>query len=91
MSVVCGDLREFYAHQSVLAAGSSHFREELRGKVVQHPIVFLPAEIGGPEFEAIREYMYTGQACVSQEKLQAFIHGARCLRIKGLEDILLHE
>ena len=84
MSVVCGDLREFYAHQSVLAAGSSHFREELRGKVVQHPIVFLPAEIGGPEFEAIWEYIYTGQACVSRERLQAFMNGARYLGIKDL-------
>ena len=31
------------------------------------------------------EFMYTGQVCVSQERLKAFISGARYLRIKGLE------
>ena len=84
MSVVCGDGKEVYAHQSILTAWSSHFREELRKNLVKHPIVFLPKEFGGWEFAALVEYMYTGQACVSEEKLQAFMDGARYLGIKGL-------
>lgn len=30
--------------------------------------------------------MYTGQVCIQQDRIQAFIRGARYFRIKGLED-----
>ena len=36
------------------------------------------------DFAALIEYMYTGQACVSEKKLQAFMDGARYLGIKEL-------
>ena len=87
MSVVCGDGKESFAHQSILTAGSPYFREALRDNAEKHPIVFLPREIGGLELTALIKFIYTGQACVSQEKLQAFCYGARYLRIKGLEDM----
>lgn len=43
-------------------------------------------EIRYPELKAMVDFMYTGQVCVNQERLQSFIRGARYLRIKGLED-----
>ena len=87
MSVISGDGKEVFAHQSILTACSPYFREALRDNIAEHPIVFLPSEVGGLELTALVQYMYTDQACVSQEKLQAFMHGARCLRIKGFEDM----
>ena len=86
VTIVCGDGSKIRAHQLILAAYSSYFRDFLRDNPSKHPIVFLPVEIGYPELRAMIEFMYTGQVCVSQDRLQAFISGARYLRIKGLED-----
>merc|ERR1711888_582913 len=73
------------AHQQILSTCSSYFRDFLRDNPSKYPIVLLPMEIRYPELKAMIEFMYTGQVCVSQERLQAFIRGARYLRIKGLE------
>jgi len=86
VTIVCGDGSKVRAHQLILAACSSYFRDFLRDNPSKHPIVLLPVEIRYPELKAMIEFMYTGQVCVSQERLQAFIRGARYLRIKGLED-----
>lgn len=86
VTIVCGDGSKLRAHQLILAACSSYFRDFLRDNPSKHPIVLLPVEIRYPELKAMIEFMYTGQVCVSQERLQAFIRGARYLRIKGLED-----
>lgn len=86
VTVVCGDGNKVRAHQLILAACSTYFRDFLRDNPSKHPIVLLPMEIRYPELKAMVDFMYTGQVCVNQERLQAFIRGARYLRIKGLED-----
>ncbi|XP_068244350.1 uncharacterized protein [Palaemon carinicauda] len=55
VTVVCGDGSRVRAHQLILAACSSFFRDFLR-------------------------------VCVSQDRLQNFMRGARYLRIRGVED-----
>ncbi|XP_064115509.1 uncharacterized protein LOC135221700 isoform X1 [Macrobrachium nipponense] len=86
ITVVCGDGSKVRAHQLILAACSTYFRDFLRDHPTKHPIVLLPVEIRYPELKAMIDFMYTGQVCVSQDRLQSFIRGARYLRIKGLED-----
>ncbi|KAK3873754.1 hypothetical protein Pcinc_021261 [Petrolisthes cinctipes] len=86
VTVVCGDGNKVRAHQLVLAACSTYFRDFLRDNPSKHPIVLLPMDIRYPELKAMVDFMYTGQVCVNQERLQSFIRGARYLRIKGLED-----
>ncbi|KAK7076560.1 hypothetical protein SK128_019572 [Halocaridina rubra] len=86
ITVVCGDGSKVRAHQLVLAACSTYFRDFLRDNPAKHPFVLLPTEIRYAELRAMIDFMYTGQVCVNQERLQSFIKGARYLRIKGLED-----
>ncbi|KAB7494326.1 Longitudinals lacking protein [Armadillidium nasatum] len=74
------------AHQLVLAACSTFFRSFIKANSAKHPIILLPSDIRFPELKAMVEFMYTGQVCIQQDRLQAFIKGARYFRIKGLED-----
>ncbi|XP_018011215.1 uncharacterized protein LOC108668496 [Hyalella azteca] len=85
-TLACTDGGRVQAHQLVLAACSSVCRDFVRDIDSKHPIILLPSDIGTPELRAMVEFMYTGQVCVEQDRLKAFIHGARYLRIKGLED-----
>ncbi|XP_064115460.1 longitudinals lacking protein, isoforms H/M/V-like isoform X5 [Macrobrachium nipponense] len=86
VTVVCGDGSRVRAHQLILAACSSFFRDFLRENPSKDPIILLPMEIRYPELRAMVEFMYTGQVCVSQDRLQNFMRGARYLRIRGVED-----
>ena len=84
MSIICGDGREIFTYKKILTAWSSYMKEELRNKVAKHPIVLLPKEVKWAEMAALIDYMYTGQVCVKEEELQAFMDGARYLGIEGL-------
>ncbi|KAB7508171.1 Protein bric-a-brac 1 [Armadillidium nasatum] len=73
----------FPVHKLVLSICSEYFEEIFSQTKCQHPVIVLK-DIRPSDLEALLNYMYAGEANVSQSELASLIKAAECLRIKGL-------
>ncbi|XP_067001364.2 zinc finger and BTB domain-containing protein 14 [Anabrus simplex] len=83
------DGRQIPAHRFVLSACSSYLHQLLR---VVYPatnsgfpiVIVLPSEISYRILKILIEYMYSGEATVSYEQLDAILKAAHILGVRGL-------
>ena len=83
VTLACEDGQQVEAHKVVLAA-SSPFFQRLFGRIKHsHPLIYMK----GVKFDdilAILDFLYHGEANVTQEKLESFLSIAEELQLKGL-------
>jgi len=83
VTLACEDGQQLEAHKVILASSSPFFMQLLRKNKHVHPLIFMR----GLKFEdltAIVDFIYLGEANVSQESLDNFLALAEELELKGL-------
>jgi len=83
VTIACDDDRQIQAHQVILSASSSFFRNVLRRNPHQHPLLYLKG-LRYRELQSIIDFMYMGEVNVAQEDLDLFLSAAEDLKVKGL-------
>lgn len=73
-------------HKFVLDACSDYFAGFLKNKILddKNLIICLPKEIKLWEIQALLQFMYHGEVCISQEGLASLVKCAELLQVKGL-------
>ncbi|XP_069692655.1 broad-complex core protein isoforms 1/2/3/4/5-like isoform X2 [Periplaneta americana] len=74
------------AHRIVLCASSCYFSSILRSNSTPHPIIFM-RDVKYVEMKAILDFIYKGEAYVTQENIQGVLKTAEALKITGLSSI----
>ena len=83
MTLACEDGQQVEAHKVILAASSPFFQKLLGGHKHPHPLVFMRG-VKSDDLLAIMDFVYKGEANVSQENLSSFLSIAEELQLKGL-------
>ncbi len=72
------------AHRVILSACSNYFHAILKTMSPwQHPVLLLQ-DVRSSDLNSLMDFIYFGQASVSQDSLQSFLRVAEKLKIKGL-------
>lgn len=73
-------------HKFVLDACSDYFASFLKEKLLEDKnlVICLPKEIKLWEIQALLQFMYHGEVCISQEGLSSLVKCAELLQVKGL-------
>ena len=82
VTLVCDD-NQIEAHQVVISACSSFFRNILKKTKHSHPMVYLRG-VPYSQLVSVLTFMYKGEVSVAQEQLNSFLHTAEDLKVKGL-------
>ena len=82
VTLACDD-EQIQAHKVILAACSPFFRNTLRRKPHQHPLLYMKG-VKFTDLQAVLNFMYHGEVNVAQEELNSFLSVAEDLRVKGL-------
>ena len=83
VTLACEDGQQVEAHQIILAASSPFFKNLLRRNQHAHPLIFMR----GVKYEdllGIVDFLYYGEANISQENLESFLAIADELQMDGL-------
>ena len=83
VTLACEDGQQIEAHKVILASSSPFFMELLRKNKHDHPLIYMR----GLKFEdlaAVVDFLYLGEANVSQDRLDNFLAMAEELKLKGL-------
>ena len=83
VTLACEDGHQIDAHKVVLVASSPIFRNLLRRSKLANPIIFMRG-VGSENLEAIVDFIYRGEANVTQENLNSFLAFAQELKLEGL-------
>ena len=84
VTLACEDGNQFEAHKVILAASSPFFENLLKRKKHPHPLVYMRGVIS-VDLEAVINFLYFGEANISQENLESFLAIAQELQLKGLD------
>ncbi|KAL7032475.1 hypothetical protein ACKWTF_007327 [Chironomus riparius] len=73
-------------HKIVLDACSQYFSNIFKSKLLEEKniVICLPKEIELWEIQAVLNYMYNGEVCISQDGLKSLVKCAEILQVKGL-------
>ena len=73
-------------HKFVLDACSDYFASFLKNKLLddKNLVICLPNEIKLWEVQALLQFMYHGEVCISQDGLSSLVKCAELLQVKGL-------
>ena len=77
------DGKQIEAHKIVLASSSPFFKELLQKNKHSHPLVYMRG-VKYEDLVAIIDFLYVGEANVSQDNLDSFLAVAGELKLKGL-------
>ena len=77
------DGHQVEAHKVLLAAASPFFKEMLLKKKHSHPLIYMRG-VKTDTLIAMVDFLYAGEAKVSQESLDSFLAVASDLKLKGL-------
>ena len=77
------DGHQVEAHKVILAASSPFFKDMLVKKKHNHPLIYMRG-VKRETLIAMVDFLYTGEAGVSQESLDSFLAVASDLKLKGL-------
>ena len=83
VTLACEDGQQIEAHKVTLAAFSPFFQNLLKRNKHPHPLIYMK----GMKYEillSLVDFLYLGEANVSQESLDSFLEIAEELKIKGL-------
>ena len=83
VTLVCADGQQIEAHKVILAASSPFFQNLLRTNKHAHPLVYMRG-MKSEDMIAILDFLYYGEASISQENLDSFLAIADELQVKGL-------
>ena len=84
VTLACEDGNQFEAHKVILAASSPFFENLLKRKKHPHPLVYMRG-VSSVDLEAVINFLYFGEANISQENLETFLAIAQELQLKGLD------
>ena len=82
VSIVCDDF-QIQAHKVILSACSPFFKTILQCNPHPHPLIYIKG-VEYKEVENILNFMYIGEARLSQDELTSFLAVASDLKVKGL-------
>jgi len=85
VTLVCDDKIILKAHKVVLSACSSIFKSTINELYQNDSVIFLMG-IHHQEMESILEFMYLGEAMISQERLNDFLDVARSLNMANVSN-----
>jgi len=83
VTLVTDDGKQIQAHKVVLSAGSNFFNEIFQTSNHTNMLIYLKG-ISSADLEHIADFMYNGEASVSQEELTSFLETGKELKVKGL-------
>ena len=87
VTLACEDGTQIEVHKFVLASSSPFFMEMLKKNKhpqwVPHPLIYMRG-LGSQDLFAMVDFLYFGEANVSQDSLDVFLGLAEELRLKGL-------
>ena len=84
VTLACEDGKQFEAHKVILATSSPFLENLLKRNKHPHPLVFMRG-VSSVDLEAVINFLYFGEANISQENLESFLAIAQELQLKGLE------
>ena len=84
VTLVTDDGKHIQAHKIILLTGSSFFSDIFTKCNLSNMVVFLKG-IRSEKLEPVIDFIYNGEAFISQEYLKVFIETGKELQIKGLE------
>ena len=82
VTLACEDGQQLEAHKVILAASSPFFLNLLRKNKHPHPLIYMRA-LKSEDLVAMIDFLYCGEANVSQESLESFLSVAEELQLKG--------
>ena len=83
VTLACEDGQQIEAHKVILAASSPFFETVLRRNQHTHPLIYFkgfPKE----DLHAVLDFLYYGEANISEGNLDSFLAIAKELKLKGL-------
>ena len=83
VTLVCEDGQQVETHKVILAASSSFFQKLLERNKHPHPLIYMRG-MDIDDLLAIVDFIYFGEANVSQERLDTFLAIAKELQLNGL-------
>ena len=83
VTLVCNDDKPIEAHRIILSAQSLFFSRILKFNDKRDMLIYL-SHISSEEMNMILEFMYLGQAEVSEDDLEKFLNHGKVFEIKGL-------
>ena len=83
VTLVCEDGQQVEAHKVVLIASSPFFQKILKRNKHPHPLIYM-RDVRPENLLAMVDFLYHGEANVSQENLDSFLVLAEELQLKGL-------
>ena len=86
VTLACEDGQQVEAHKVILAASSLFFQKLLGRNKHPHPLIYMRG-IKSEDLMSILDFIYFGEANVSQENLESFLAIAEELQMKGLMGI----
>ncbi|KAK4879230.1 hypothetical protein RN001_007376 [Aquatica leii] len=82
VTLTCEGIR-IKAHKLILSACSPYFRTIFKDNPCPHPIVILK-DVLHQDLVAVLNFMYQGEALITQDKLNSFLQTAEALQVTGL-------
>ena len=83
VTLACEDGQQIDAHKVILASSSPFFSELLRKNRHPHPLIYMRS-LRSEVLIAIVDFLYFGEAKISQENLNSFLALAEELQLNGL-------
>ena len=83
VTLACEDGTQVETHKVVLASSSPFFMDLLKRNKHPHPLIYMKG-VKADALVAIVDFLYYGEANVTQENLEPFLALAEELRLKGL-------
>ena len=88
-TLVSEDQKQFQAHKLVLSACSPVLKNLLVTNPHSHPILYLRG-IKQEELEAILNFMYFGEAQISEDSIDAFVNLAKDFKIEDISEQIIN-
>ena len=86
VTLVTDDGHHIQAHRMVLSAGSYFFSDIFMKTNHANMLIYLKG-ISSADLETVTDFLYNGEASVTQEELPRFLGTAKVLQINGLLDL----
>jgi len=84
VTLACEDGPSIEAHRIILSAGSQLFKEIFKKSKHRSPFIYLKG-ISSFYLGYILDFLYNGEASITQDELATFLETARELQVKGLQ------
>jgi len=84
VTLVTDDGQHIQAHKVILSAGSNFFSDIFMKSNHSNMLVYLKG-ISSDKLEPVIDFIYNGEAFITQEQLKVFIETGKELQVKGLE------